>query len=243
MILLLDIGNSRIKWGAWEAGAWRGRGACAVAKVERLAPVLAEHRPAWVGVCCVAGAATRVAVERLLGGLPVHWLVAAATEHGIVNRYTRPETLGADRYAGLVACRRRGHAPCVLASAGTALTVDALAGEGEFLGGVIVPGAGLLRQALATGTAAVGTPPGSWQAFPRTTGDAVATGTLDAMAGCIEAMRWRLAGYLGVAPRVVLTGGDAAGLVGHLDGDVVVEADLVLEGMLCLARDLGAPGA
>jgi pantothenate kinase type III len=52
-----------------------------------------------------------------------------------------------------------------------------------------------------------------------------------------------LAGYLGVAPRVVLTGGDAAGLVGHLDGDVVVDADLVLEGMLCLARDLGAPGA
>lgn len=243
MILLLDIGNSRIKWGVWADGAWRGRGACAVAEAERLAAVLAEHRPAWVGVCCVAGTVVRATVERLLGGLPAHWLVPAANGHGIVNRYVRPEALGADRYAGLVACRRRGHAPCVLASAGTALTVDALAGDGEFLGGLIVPGSSLMRRALAEGTAGVGEAPGGWQAFPRSTGDAVATGIVDAMAGSIEAMRRRLAGYLGAQPRLVLTGGDAAGLAGHLDGDVVVEVDLVLEGMLCLARDLGAPGA
>jgi type III pantothenate kinase len=121
--------------------------------------------------------------------------------------------------------------------------VDALAGDGEFLGGMILPGAGLMRQALAEGTAGVPALAGAWQAFPRATGDAVATGILSAMAGAVESMRQRLAAELGRDAMVVVTGGDAASLAGHLSGPALIEMNLVLEGLLWLARDLGVAGA
>ncbi|MFA5082473.1 MAG: type III pantothenate kinase [Hydrogenophilaceae bacterium] len=243
MILLLDIGNTRIKWGCRERGEWRGQGALAIDRIEGLVAVIAEFSPVWAGVCCVAGEAARAGVEGLLAGLPSHWLRAAGAGHGIVNHYHPPESLGADRYAGLIACRRRGHAPCVVASAGTALTVDALAGDGEFLGGMILPGAALMRRVLAEGTAAVPALTGAWQAFPRSTGDAVATGILTALAGTVEAMRTRLVDKLDREVPVVLTGGDAEGLAGYLPGPVTIENNLVLEGLLWLARDLGVSDA
>lgn len=241
MILLLDIGNSRIKWGAW-AGAWQGRGAIPTGQPEALAAVLAEFRPAWAGLCCVAGEAVLGRVEAVLGGLPRQRLAAEAEGHGIVNRYERPESLGADRYAALIACWRGGRAPCVAVSAGTALTVDALSGDGVFLGGMILPGAALMRRALAEGTAAVAAAPGQWQAFPRSTADAVATGILAGHAGAVAAMRQRLAGAAGGEVAVVVTGGDAEALAAHLAAPVVVVPDLVLEGLLWLARDLGVTG-
>lgn len=243
MILLIDAGNTRIKWACVEAGEWSASGALPSGAAAGLADVLAAYDPAWVGVCCVAGAEVRARIEALLAGRPGHWLAPAASAHGIVNRYERPETLGADRYAGLIACRRRGHAPCVAVSAGTAVTVDALAGDGEFLGGMILPGVALMRQALAGGTAAVPELPGVWSAFPRSTGDAVATGILTALAGAVEGMRDRLASRLGRAVPVVLTGGDAGTLAARLAGPVTIESNLVLEGLLWLARDLGVSGA
>lgn len=243
MILLVDIGNSRIKWGAWADGAWQGQGVLATGQAEALAAVVAEFGPAWAGICCVAGAAVLERVEAVLGDLPRQRLTAQAQGHGIVNRYERPESLGADRYAGLIACRRGGRAPCVVVSAGTALTVDALAGDGVFLGGMILPGAALMRRALAEGTAAVPEAAGQWQAFPRCTADAVATGILAGHAGAVAALRQRLAEAFGREVPVVLSGGDAEALAGHLPGPVEVVPNLVLEGLLWLARDLGAPGA
>lgn len=243
MILCVDVGNSRIKWACRDAGAWRQRGSLALTEVDELAAVVAAHDPAWVGVCCVADAASRARIEAMLGGRRSHWLHAAGRGHGIVNRYERPETLGADRYAGLIACRRNDHAPCVVVSAGTALTVDALAGDGEFLGGMIVPGVTLMRRALAGGTAGVADLPGVWREFPRCTGDAVATGVVTALAGAVEAMRLHLGRRVGGDVPVVLTGGDAKALAGHLSGQVRIESNLVLEGLLWLARDLGVSDA
>lgn len=243
MILLLDVGNTRIKWSCREAGEWCGQGAVAVHQPESLEAVIAEFRPAWAGVCCVAGPAVRARIETLLAGLPSLWLAASGTGHGIVNRYQPPESLGADRYAGLVACWRRGQAPCVVASAGTALTVDALAGDGEFLGGMILPGLGLMRQALGQGTAGVAVSAGAWQDFPRSTGDAVETGLLTALAGAVEAMRQRLVRESGREAAVVLAGGDADRLAGHLACPVSIDRNLVLEGLLWLARDQGVAGA
>lgn len=242
MILLLDIGNTRIKWGCWEAGAWRGRGAWPVGEPEGLAATIARFRPTWAGVSCVADAGVRAQVERLLAGVPSHWLAPVGEGHGIVNRYQRPESLGADRYAALIACVRGGHAPCVVASAGTALTVDALSGDGEFLGGMILPGAALMRRALDLGTAAVPASSGVWRAFPRSTGDAVETGIMTAMAGAVDAMRARLVDRLGCAVPLVVTGGDADWLADRLPAPVVIESALVMEGLIWLARDLDVPG-
>jgi type III pantothenate kinase len=232
LILLIDAGNSRIKWACWEAGAWRDSGAVPLSEVDALAPVLAEHRPVRAGVCCVAGRDVRERLARVLEPVPSDWLSAAAQGHGIVNRYEQPEQLGADRFAGLIGAYRGGLAPCVAVSAGTALTVDALSGEGEFLGGMILPGIGLMRHSLANATAGVSTTAGAWRTFPRTTGDAVETGVLTAAVGAIEAMHRRLSAALGVEVAVRLTGGDADSLAGLISATVTMERNLVLEGLL-----------
>jgi type III pantothenate kinase len=248
VILLLDAGNSRIKWGTWHAGAWRGHGAVPVAEPEGLAVVLAEARPSWVGISCVAGAEVRARLATLFAGagMEPHWLVPAAVGHGLVNGYVQPETLGADRYAALIACVRAGHGPCVVASVGTAVTIDALSGNGEFLGGMILPGANLMRRALGSGTAGVAAQDGTWQPFPRRTGDAVETGIWTAISASVGAMQARLSGGPERAATVV-TGGDAAILAARLSADVpagpvITSEYLVLEGLLWVARDLDVPG-
>jgi type III pantothenate kinase len=243
LILLVDAGNSRIKWGIWSAGVWHGGGAFPLPEVDSIAAVVAEYRPAWAGVCCVANQETRARLARCLKPVPSHWLASAAQSHGIINRYEKPETLGADRYAGLIAAFRAGLAPCVVVSAGTALTVDALSGEGEFLGGMILPGIGLMRRALAEATAGVPALTGGWRDFPCSTGDAVETGVLTAAIGAIEAMQQRLTGALGCEPAVRITGGDAEILAVRISATVTLERNLVLEGLLWLARDLGVSGA
>lgn len=242
MILVLDIGNSRLKWGAWSDRRWHGQGVLALTEVSKVAALANSYAPEWLGVCCVADENVRRQVEGALKGIPCVWLRSVATGHGVINRYTRPEKLGADRFANLVACQRKGLSPCVVVSAGTALTVDALTGQGEFVGGMILPGAAMMRNGLANGTAGVSATQGSWQAFPRLTEDAVETGIWTALSGAVEAMRSRLVNHLGLTVQIVLTGGDGDRLASHLPGMVRVEQNLVLEGVLWMARDLNIPG-
>lgn len=245
MILLLDVGNTRLKWGVWSAGRWQARGSLPSVEAGHLGEALAGVRPERTLVSCVAGLEVREALVRVLTGLggTVSWLRAEAAGHGLRNLYTAPGELGADRYAMLVACVHLGLAPCVVVGAGTAVTVDALDERAEFLGGLILPGAGLMRQALRTGTAGVAQTTGRVQDFPRCTGDAVETGIAWALAGGIEAMRSRLAARVGAPVRVVLSGGDAHHLAGLLSAPSSVMEDLVLEGLSWIARESASPGA
>jgi type III pantothenate kinase len=242
-ILALDAGNTRLKWGLWQNGAWRGKGVLPSGEAGRLDAALGDVRPTRAWVSCVAGADVRQALAEALARLavPTSWLVPAAEGHGLHNAYIEPARLGPDRYAMLVACLHLGLAPCVVVGAGTAVTVDALDGSGRFLGGLILPGPALMRQALASGTAGVMEVRGRLQDFPRCTGDAVETGIWRALAGAVEAMRGRLAGQAGMEPLAVLSGGEAAGLAAVLAGPKRVVEDLVLEGLLWVARDSDAP--
>lgn len=247
MILLVDAGNSRLKWAAWQDGRWIDRGAVPVSQADEPAARWTELDPEWVGVSCVAGAEVRGVLEGVFRelGVPVFWLASRAEGHGIRNGYAQPEQLGSDRYATLIACQRLGLTPCVVAGIGTAVTVDALTGEGEFLGGLILPGLGLMRAALCEGTAGVRTAAGAFMGeaagFPTATDSGVETGIRLAVAGAIRAMCQRLCARLGREVGVVLTGGDAALLAGDLAMPVQVRDDLVLEGLRWVAEDLGVP--
>jgi type III pantothenate kinase len=250
VILLLDVGNSRIKWITWQNGHRLEYKAHPIWRLDELRTALASGRPDWVGISCVAGDPVRTDLAKLFEstGVVPFWLRPQAEAHGLVNRYERPESLGADRYAIAIAAVRRRLGPCVVVSAGTALTVDAIAGEGELLGGMIVPGVGLMRRALETGTAALAGAEGNWQAFPRATGDAVVTGIWTAMAASVMTMQARLSARLGRDVGVVVTGGDARPLAARLQdvgcstGAHVID-NMVLEGLLWVARDLDVPGA
>lgn len=241
MILLIDAGNTRIKWGAYEAGQWRGKDAIPTSEVSTLADRWQALNPAWVGISNVAGEAIAAIIEQALPAKAKrYWLKPEADVHDIRNRYVVPASLGADRYAALIAARKLNLGHVVVASLGTALTVDALTAGGEFLGGIIAPGYRAMQQAIVLSTQGVRVGMGQWSAFPANTDDAVETGVLSALAGAVEAQRGRLETAVGAPATVLLTGGDAPLVQPLLREPLYPVEDLVLEGLLWIARENGA---
>jgi type III pantothenate kinase len=243
--LVIDIGNSRMKWGLHGPRGWLAQGVILNQDIGTLVVRDWQNLPRpvrAVGVN-VAGEAARVRVEGQLSRwrVPVDWLFASAQAGGVVNCYAKPSQLGPDRWAALVCARRRMLAseqyppPCVVVNAGTAVTVDALDADGVFLGGIILPGLRLMLQALADHTAALKVPPGDYQDFPTSTADALYSGALNAACGAVELMRARLRrGDASV--KCYLAGGSAHELASHLAGPLEVVDNLVLEGVLLLAE-------
>ena len=116
----------------------------------------------------------------------------------MTNGYDHPTRLGVDRWVALIGARHRILArgaprPALVVMVGTAVTVDALDTEGSFLGGLILPGFGLMLRALEMGTAGLKAPTGEAVEFPTNTSDALMSGGADAIAGAIERMHRKLA--------------------------------------------------
>lgn len=235
MILLLDLGNSRIKWALAESGAFLRQGVA-----ENVAELAWDDLPTPRRVlgCCVASDAMREAIALAVlarFGLAVEWLHPQAEQGGVNNHYDVAR-LGADRWAAVLGARARfpGQA-LVVVSAGTALVVDALTAHGDFLGGMILPGYRLMKSSLAQGTARLPLASGEFRPFPRTTDDAIETGCLSAQAGAIEAMAARLAAAGQRDVRVLLSGGDAARLAPCLSQPCAIVDNLALYGLAALA--------
>lgn len=236
--LLLDAGNTRLKWAVVEDGRWCEQGCADYSDLSALSQRLA------VGFDCTIASVAREQHENQIGmllapfSITPRWLTAEARFSDVKNTYTNPHQLGVDRWMGLIAARQRSQAPTLVVSAGTAMTVDALSADGVFLGGLIVPGIALMQQALRQGTARVVEIDGAWQAFPRTTADAVQSGIVTALCGAIQLQYARLADIAGGVPRCLLTGGDADQLVPHLAAlSVELAPALVLEGMERVAQE------
>ena len=233
----MDAGNTRLKWAVVEDSRWLAQGASDYADLDAIQEHLAT------GTACYVASVAAPANERLLGGLlrsadvVPKWLKAEAAFGDVRNGYLDPAQLGVDRWMGLIAARRRTREPVLVVSAGTALTVDALSADGEFLGGIIVAGSALMRQALRHGTARVTETAGVWQAFPQSTADAVTGGVVAALCGAIAQQHAQLAEVAGGAPRCLVTGGDAGVLLPHLRVPAENVPALVLEGMDCVAEE------
>lgn len=239
MILLVDAGNSRIKWGIARDGGWLARGVRQHDEIQRLSEDWAPHPIAAAGLSWVAGAVLKQRMHDLLQarGIADRWLTPQAEAHGLVSAYQPPQSLGADRYAGLLAAHRRGLGACLVVSVGTAITADALTADGRFLGGVIAPGPELMRESLRRGTAGAGLVEQTADGFPIATGQATATGIALAQAGVVAGLRRRLEQYVGAAVPLLLTGGARAILAGLLEPPVLEADDLVLEGLAAITKE------
>jgi len=235
--LLIDAGNSTLKWAVVEAGQWHAQGRSDYADWSALQAQLTSGTH-----CFIASVADPVREQQLAGlldgtGIAPIWLKAEPYFADLQNTYLNPQQLGVDRWMGLIAARQRTREPVLVVSVGTALTVDSLSADGVFLGGVIVPGLTLMRQALLQGTAQIAEAGGRWQAFPRTTADAVLSGIVAALCGAIQLQHARLAEVAGRVPHCLLTGGDADMVVAHLGVPAEPVPALVLEGIDCVARE------
>jgi len=238
--LLIDCGNSRLKWVRAVDDAWRPQavsytGASLRDVAERAFADAPQPDSIWVS--CVAGESTCAALAQFLSqrfGVAPQRVRATASAAGVHNRYTRPEQLGADRWLALIGARGLTPAACAVIDCGTAVTVDALNAKGEFVGGVIFPGLRLARASLAQATSALDTAPGSGDdCLARTTADAVAAGTRYGIAGAIERVVREFEATLGPLEWIV-TGGDAPQILPLLSA-ARHEPDLVLKGLARLA--------
>jgi type III pantothenate kinase len=247
--LLIDAGNTRVKWGICDRGHWLNKGSVlsseALTLCGQLLGALAAAGPIdRVLACSVAGQAVSTVIAATLPrelAERLEWFRSTAGNAGLVNAYAFPERLGADRWAAAIAAWHKVGRDCLVVSAGTATTIDVIraraagdaGGGGEFAGGAILPGVRLMLGALANNTAQLPEAKGNWCELPRTTDDAIMTGCLEAQLGAIERMRRRLSPG---AP-IVLGGGAAPLLAPSLDGERFVIDDLVLEGLAVIAGE------
>ncbi|MFC5299887.1 type III pantothenate kinase [Azospira restricta] len=230
-IVAIDAGNTRIKWGVRDGGQWLANGALPTADAAALVAVAAGWpRGARIVLCNVAGDAARDAIFGALpAGADLRLFVASAECCGVSNGYARPEQLGADRWAALLGARGRCADACLVVCAGTATTIDVLAADGRFRGGVILPGFDLMRASLARNTAQLPFAEGHFRPAPTNTMDAIVSGCLAAQLGAIERMFAAIAGEPGA--RCLLTGGAAPRLIHDLNIPAEVAENLVLDGL------------
>lgn len=230
-MLLIDAGNSRIKW-AWADGpTWLRQGALALSDTAILQQQLAAlPTPDKIMASNVAGDHTAQLIVDACSawGMEVKFIAARQEQCGVRNSYEQPSQLGSDRWAALIAAWQQARDACLVVHCGTATTVDALSNEGEFLGGLILPGLDLMQSSLARATAGLPAGHGEWAAFPRNTADAMASGAIQATCGAIQQQYARL----GTAGAYCLLSGGAARVVEpHLELPVEIVDNLVLRGL------------
>src|SRR3989440_7264221 len=236
MILAVDCGNSRLKWGLHENGGWREAGAVPVSQLARLEKSWRRLAPAdRVVVANVAGQSVRKRLENLVArrSLVPAWVKAKRYECGVTNGCRRPDQVGPDRWAALIGAWSILRGPCLVVTAGTATTVDVLRGDGRFVGGVILPGLELMKRSLAGNTAGLPFASGRFSPEPRNTADAIETGCLLAQAGAIE----RAFATMEHGAACVLAGGAARLIARHLSVPVRLVDNLVLEGLVRISQD------
>jgi type III pantothenate kinase len=240
-ILLVDAGNTRVKWALADTtaapGAWLAHGAVLHAELPTVA---------WPGAACalvsnVAGAAMRAQLTQLLSPMPVTWFASTPALAGITNGYRNPGQLGCDRFAAAIGARALdpGRA-LVVATCGTATTIDAITPDGVFVGGMILPGLALMAGSLAKNTAQLPqVAPGAAlpPAFADNTMDAIVSGCINAQAGAIERA---VAAHR--AEVCIVSGGAADYIVPALTIAHTVRANLVLAGLHAAAAAMAQQG-
>ncbi|MET3439286.1 type III pantothenate kinase [Variovorax paradoxus] len=249
--LAIDIGNTRLKWALYDAAhpgaALQAHGAEFLDHIERLAegPWADLPAPGAMLGCVVAGDAVRRRAEEQIEErfeCAPRWVVASAAEAGIVNGYDHPTRLGADRWVAMIGARHRMLAtgparPMVVVMIGTAVTVEAIDAGGKFLGGLILPGHGIMLRALESGTAGLHVPTGEVREFPTNTSDALTSGGTYAIAGAVERMVQHVRSHCGAEPACYMTGGAGWKMAPVMNGDFELVESLIMDGLLVIARE------
>jgi len=250
--LLIDVGNTFLKWGRYDAGATgsvpasqmcSSYGRVLLDEIATLAAPWSAHVcPQRIVISNVAGTRVRNpllrAFETWAEAPPAHWITSQPEQCGVRNGYLNPAQLGSDRWAALIGTRalypRRA---ALIASCGTATTIDLLSAEGEFLGGAIMPGLGLMQRVLHEQTAALPDAQGEYLEHPRQTVDAIASGCVHAQAGAVERL-YQLHRRAHPDLLLVISGGAARTLGPRLTVEFRYHGNLVLEGLYRVAESL-----
>lgn len=258
--LAIDIGNTRLKWALYAEGApgatLLAHGAEFLDHIDRLAEGPWAELPvtptAMLG-CVVAGDAVRRRAEEQIGeafDFSPRWAVSSVGEAGITNGYDHPTRLGADRFVAMIGARHRMLAaqaggaprPIIVVLVGTAVTVEAIDAEGKFLGGLILPGHGIMLRALESGTAGLHVPTGEVTTFPTNTSDALTSGGTYAIAGAVQRMVKHLRQHSGAEPVCYMAGGAGWKMAPSMESEFELVESLIMDGLLVIAQQRAQGG-
>ncbi len=249
MRLLIDAGNSRLKWALSNGSRLSQSGSIGAAELAQggLASRFDSlgDLPGGVWVANVAGQEMRRRLLAAAPNLPAsawHFQTSPARFMGLTNGYRQPELLGVDRWMAMLAAYTRMAAAVCVMDAGSACTLDAVGSDGCHLGGVIVPGVGMMQASLRQDTSDIdlhtrlsrGDDAGL---FARSTAGAIASGSVHALAALAERGLRDLAMICGETPTLVLSGGDGDLIARHCQVDCIVVPELVLEGLNLVAEN------
>ena len=246
--LALDVGNTRLKWALYDRphpqASLLAQGAEFLENIDRLSdgPWAKLPVPHQMLGCVVAGDAIkrRVQEQMELWDFTPQWVVPSLSEAGLTNGYDHPSRLGSDRWVAMIGARQRMLAsgqvrPLVVVMVGTAVTVEAIDEHGGFLGGLILPGHGIMLRALESGTAGLHVPTGEVRHFPTKTSDALTSGGTYAIAGACERMVQHLREHTGQEPVCVMTGGAGWKMAPSMSVRFELVDNLIFDGLLAIA--------
>lgn len=248
--LLLDIGNSRIKWGVLDNGVIRRTGHIKQSILkERGFSMLTSKLPRQVDkifACNVAGTSLATQLSAVLDrhcNCGVQFARSESYVCGVTNGYRQSHRLGVDRWIAMIAARAERETSSIIVDAGTAVTIDVLDDDGNHLGGQILPGLSLMSDALARNTSDLPNVKRQQSSIglailANNTTTAVAQGIAGAVTGAVERVG-RVLRQNGYDPTLFLTGGDATYILKGLEEGALHRPDLVLEGLayILLSKD------
>jgi type III pantothenate kinase len=248
-VIVLDVGNSSVKWATENNGVLEGVGRFSY----RDKGFSHSASRAWQGlpaprvlaVANVAGAGIEHEISEWAGtvwGTAPCYIRATKQAAGVTNAYQEPGALGADRWAAIVAAHHGSENPVCVIDCGTAITLDVVDAAGKHLGGLIAPGLAMMRRSLVQETAAIGPIPdsadGLQSLFSRNTIDGVNSGVMHMAGALIDRVAGEAAAGCGRNLEAVITGGDAEILSPLLRCTPRYDRHLVLKGIALLAREM-----
>ncbi len=260
-VLLLDAGNTRLKWALCERGQflqsgvftyewsallaqfqtqWGGLAKKGAIKQLVLSNVAGESlesllRQWWLGTCLQEEALQET------GLLTIDIVQAQTQAFGVQCAYRQPGQLGADRWAALVAARHYITGACCVITCGTALTIDVLSAKGVHAGGLIAPGMAVMRQSLLANTTQItaqieaGDATNTSIFCVQDTASAVQAGIMAATTGAVQQVLQQCGEHEQLVPVCVVTGGDAQLLLPALPKGSLHKTEWVLKGLAIIA--------
>ena len=242
MNLLIDIGNTRLKWALHtknivdKSTALMHHQANFIPQLENTWQPL--EKPNIVVISSVSTDSLKIKIVALLKNLwddDIQIIIPYSTDalFGVKNSYLHPEQLGIDRWLSLIACHHHYSNAAWIVDCGTAITVDFIDKQGVHHGGLISAGLNLMKASLSKNTAALTfSEKESTLKLATQTDSAIFNGTLYAAIGLIEHV------VKSRQPQAVLilTGGDAQLIASYLSFSAIVDPNLVLKGLAIFAN-------
>ena len=247
MKLLVDAGNSRIKWARLVNDDLQYSGAINYTGPEVLEKLTAAWHelevPEQVLIANVAGNSIGEVLDIITRDLWGKSTVVASVEkeyRGLKNAYRKISQLGIDRWLALIASWVQYPAPVCLVSCGTAVTLDAIAKSGQHLGGLIIPGVFLQQEILNKYTSRINLEPGDnfKLNLGKSTDECVSNGAVRSVVSLIESVKGELTLEHGDNLSCIISGGYGGKINRLLPKQFIYEPDLVLKGLSIISADL-----